>query len=89
VSSRPDWKGFPRANPLAYWASWSVTKEKSFIRLTPDGPGFVDRDKRFFVEGRNLAESTWPNVIKLFTAVSYEVRDKLECLSLASFLSLV
>ncbi len=32
---RPDWKGFPRANPLAYWASLSVTKEKSFITLTP------------------------------------------------------
>jgi hypothetical protein len=24
------------ANPLAYWASSSVTKEKSFITLTPD-----------------------------------------------------
>ncbi len=31
---RPDWKGFPMANPLAYWASLSVTKEKSFITLT-------------------------------------------------------
>ncbi len=27
---RPDWKGFPMANPLTYWASLSVTKEKSF-----------------------------------------------------------
>ncbi len=33
---RPDWKGFPRANPLAYWASLSVMKEKSFITLTPE-----------------------------------------------------
>ncbi len=32
---RPDWKEFPRANLLAYWASSSVTKEKSFIRSTP------------------------------------------------------
>ena len=32
---RPNWKGFPRANPLAYWASSSVTKEKGFITLTP------------------------------------------------------
>ncbi len=24
------------ANPLAHWASSSVTKEKSFITLTPD-----------------------------------------------------
>ena len=29
---RPNWKGFPRAKPLAYWASSSVTKEKSFRR---------------------------------------------------------
>jgi hypothetical protein len=32
---RPDWKGFPSANPIAYWASSSVTKEKSFFSLTP------------------------------------------------------
>jgi hypothetical protein len=32
---RPDWKGCSRANPLAYWASSSVTKEKGFITLTP------------------------------------------------------
>ncbi len=32
---RPDWKGFQRANPLAYLASSSVMKEKSFITLTP------------------------------------------------------
>ena len=34
---RPDWKGFPRKDTLAYWASSSVTKEKSFITLTPGG----------------------------------------------------
>ena len=28
---RPDWKGFPRTNPLAYWASLSATKKKNFI----------------------------------------------------------
>ncbi len=33
---RPDRKGLPRANPLAYWALLSVMKEKSFITLTPD-----------------------------------------------------
>ncbi len=27
---RPDWKGFPKANPLAYWASSTGTKEKVF-----------------------------------------------------------
>jgi hypothetical protein len=32
---RPDWKGFLRTNALAYWASSSRTKEKSFITLTP------------------------------------------------------
>jgi hypothetical protein len=32
---RPHWKGFPRANPLDYWATLSATKEKSFITLTP------------------------------------------------------
>ncbi len=32
---RPDWKGFPRANLLAYWASLSVTKEKSFDNVDP------------------------------------------------------
>ncbi len=32
---RPDWKGFPRANPLAYQTSLSVTKEKTFITMTP------------------------------------------------------
>ncbi len=32
---RPGWKGFPLANPLAYWATSSGTKEKSFITLTP------------------------------------------------------
>jgi hypothetical protein len=32
---RPDWKRFQRANALTYWASSSVTKEKSFITLTP------------------------------------------------------
>jgi hypothetical protein len=41
---RPDWKGFPRTNPLAYWASLSVMKEKSFITLTP---------------GRTLLKSGW------------------------------
>ncbi len=35
VSSRPDWKVFPRTNPLAYLASSTVMKEKSLITLTP------------------------------------------------------
>ncbi len=30
---RPNWKGLPRANPLAYGALSSVKKEKSFITL--------------------------------------------------------
>jgi hypothetical protein len=40
---RPDWKGFPRASPLAYWALSSETKEKSFITLTPVVPKAVVR----------------------------------------------
>jgi hypothetical protein len=32
---RTDWKGFPSSSPLAYYASSSVTKEKSIITLTP------------------------------------------------------
>jgi hypothetical protein len=34
-NSKTHWKGFPRPNPLAYWASSSAMKEKSFITLTP------------------------------------------------------
>jgi hypothetical protein len=30
---RPDQKGFPRAIPLAYWASLSVTKGKKFYNI--------------------------------------------------------
>jgi hypothetical protein len=41
---RPDWKGFPRANPLAYWALSSATKEKSFITLTPEYIKFITED---------------------------------------------
>jgi hypothetical protein len=33
---RLDWKGFPRKNALAYWASSTLTKGKSFITLTPE-----------------------------------------------------
>ncbi len=29
----PDWKGFPRTNPIAYWALSSVTKEKKFYSI--------------------------------------------------------
>ncbi len=32
---RPDWKGSPRTNALAYWALSSAMKEKSFITFTP------------------------------------------------------
>ncbi len=32
---RPDWKGFPMTSALAYDASLSATKEKSFITLAP------------------------------------------------------
>ncbi len=32
---RPNWKGFIRTNTVAYMASSSATKEKSFITLTP------------------------------------------------------
>jgi len=39
---RPDWKGFSMANPLAYWSSLSVTKEKSFITWTPDLAGWPE-----------------------------------------------
>jgi hypothetical protein len=36
-NSKTHWKGFPRANPLAYWALSSVTKKSSFL---PWPPGF-------------------------------------------------
>ena len=39
---KPDWKGFPRANPLAYLASSSAMKEKSFIAMTPGDRVWVD-----------------------------------------------
>jgi len=32
---KPDWKGFPRTNTLAYKATSSVTKKNGFITLTP------------------------------------------------------
>jgi hypothetical protein len=32
----PDWKGLPRANPLAFWSLSSATREKSFITSKPD-----------------------------------------------------
>ncbi len=37
---RPDWKGFPRTNALAYLASSFARKEKGFITLMP-GEGDV------------------------------------------------
>ncbi len=35
---RPDWKGCSRANPLAYWTSLSVTKEKKFYNIDTRWP---------------------------------------------------
>jgi len=32
---RPGWKGIPRTNALAYYASSSATKGKRFMQLTP------------------------------------------------------
>jgi hypothetical protein len=43
---RPEWKGLPRANPLAYWALSSATKEKSFITLAPGRLGDGGADGR-------------------------------------------
>ncbi len=57
---RPDWKGLPRANPLAYWALSSVTKEKSFITLTPDrspkgaSPSWVFSQINYFTKRSSL-----------------------------------
>ena len=34
---RPNWKGFPRTNAVAYLALSSAMKEKSFITLTTGG----------------------------------------------------
>jgi len=32
---RPGSKGLPETNVIAYWASSSVTKKKSFVTVTP------------------------------------------------------
>jgi len=49
-----DWKGFPMANPLAYWASLSVTKEKSFVTLTPGGPTLVEVSRLLLLRSLRL-----------------------------------
>ncbi len=66
---RQDWKGFPRANPLAYWASSSVKNEKSFITLTPgqsrltwhSGSNHAARGKKG--EDIFVASFTWKDVL--------------------------
>jgi hypothetical protein len=58
---RPNWKEFPRTNPLAYQASSSVTTEKGFITLTPGrspfglGPGFNEKSNA--VQDTKLTDS--------------------------------
>ncbi len=77
---RPDWKGFPRTNALAYQALLLPMKEKSFITLIP---------------GRQLTQWVWPSVrpsgrqpvgkvIKLFSSSMTLRKNKLECWSLAA-----
>ncbi len=58
---RPDWKGFPRTNTLAYWASSSATKEKSLITLTPDEVVEVAQDVD--------AQQSWAHFTSPFTVV--------------------
>jgi len=48
---RPDWKGFPRANPLTYCASSPVMKEIFFITLA---------------SGVNLIKLFWSNFTLIF-----------------------
>jgi hypothetical protein len=49
-----DWKGFPMANPLAYWSSLSVTKEKSFVTLAPGGPTLVEVSRLLLLRSLRL-----------------------------------
>jgi hypothetical protein len=73
---RPDWKGFPRAHPLAFWASLSVMKEKNFITLTPGVNGLkkllsstpmLTIHKLLSVTGKNV----WLSLILVIKGGSY------------------
>ncbi len=46
-----DPKGFPRPNPLAYWASSSVMKEKKFYNI--DTSGLYYKTFRIVIYNRN------------------------------------
>jgi hypothetical protein len=71
-------------NTLAYHDSATMTAQKSFIVPDPEGVGYSSMKEDL------MAKLTpGPNIIKLFTSVIYGFRTKLECLSLASFSSLV
>ncbi len=65
---RPNWEGFPRANPLAYWALLSVMTEKSLITLTPDE--IVIKDFFSFV-----THALDMHLVELIAAVIYERLD--------------
>ena len=58
-NSKTDCKGFPRTNTLAYLASLSVMKKKSFMALTPGVNviklfSFVTDDRPYKLEGSSL-----------------------------------
>ncbi len=63
---RPDWKGFPKTNTLAYWASSSVTKKKSFLTLTP-GCRRCYKNLLFFV-----AEAPLNKLECLYLAITFQ-----------------
>ena len=62
-------KFLPGANTLAYLASSSAMKKKSFITLTPDV--YVIKLYFFVADTPPIYASAWACTIKLFTAVIY------------------
>ncbi len=68
---RLDWKVFAGANTLAYLASSSATKKKSFMALTPVLRRLQGHVQDWLKAGRS-EESPGASLIKHFTAVSYD-----------------
>jgi hypothetical protein len=70
---RLGFQGFAGANTLAYFASISVAKEKSFITLTTS-----DIDKYIKLVSISVPSNrAGPNVLRLFTAVITVVINKI------------
>ncbi len=73
---RPDWKGFPRTNPLAYYASSSVTKEKSFITLTKLGSQSRYMNKLLSIVRKKVADRTIDVTLKFSLSALWNLTDE-------------